>query len=110
VPAALAAFRASDARALGRLSDASQQDADMLLANQVPETRALARLALEHGAFGASSFGAGFGGSVWALVEDADAHGFADRWLTSYRELYRDLARVEAFVTRPAPGVIDLIF
>ena len=41
----------------------------MLLGNQVPETIALARAALAHGAFAACSFGAGFGGSVWALVE-----------------------------------------
>jgi galactokinase len=109
VPAALDAFRAGDAAALGRLSDASQHDADTLLGNQVPETRALARLAREQGAFAASSFGAGFGGSVWALVEEDAAHGFADRWLAGYRELYPDLARVEAFVTRAGPGVIELM-
>jgi galactokinase len=108
VPAALDAFRAGDAETLGQLSDASQHDADTLLGNQVPETRVLARLAREHGAFAASSFGAGFGGSVWALVEEADAHGFADRWLAAYREMYRDLARVEAFTTRPGRGVIEL--
>jgi len=108
VPAALDAFRAGDGAALGRLSDASQHDAETLLGNQVPETRALARLAREQGAFGASSFGAGFGGSVWALVEEDAAHGFAERWVAAYRTLYPDLARVESFVTRPGPGVVEL--
>ena len=41
---------------------------------------ALARAAREHGALAASSFGAGFGGSVWALVERAAAEDFATRW------------------------------
>ena len=86
----------------------SHDDAVSLLGNQVAESRALARLARDQGAFAASSFGAGFGGSVWALVEEEAAHGFADRWLAGYRELYPDLARVEAFVTRPGPGVIEL--
>ena len=33
----------------------------------------------------ASAFGAGFGGSVWALVEQASAHTFLDRWQNAYR-------------------------
>ena len=67
----------------------------MLLGNQVPETIALARAALEHGAFAACSFGAGFGGSVWALV-DGDADAFARRWDAG------------AFVARPGPPLTEL--
>ncbi len=95
VPEALDAFRAADVAKLTALSEASQADAASLLGNQVPETVALARSAREQGAFAACSFGAGFGGSVWALV-DHDAEGFAGRW------------HAGAFVARPAPPLTEL--
>ena len=63
--------------AFGDLVDRSQQLAERRLGNQVPETIELARSARELGARAASAFGAGFGGSVWALVSRADA-GFAN--------------------------------
>lgn len=80
VPAAQAAFADRDAARLSTLSEESQADAETLLGNQVPETIALARSARAQGAFAACSFGAGFGGSVWALVDRADAREFARRW------------------------------
>jgi galactokinase len=95
VPEALEAFRAADFARVGALAESSQADAEHLLGNQVPETIALARLARERGAFAACSFGAGFGGSVWALV-DRDAQGFAERWQPG------------AFVARPGPPVTPL--
>jgi galactokinase len=95
VPAALDAFRAADAAKLTSLADASQAEAASLLGNQVPETIALARTARDLGAFAACSFGAGFGGSVWALV-DHDAEAFAGRW------------HAGAFVARPGPPLTEL--
>ena len=108
VPLAAAAFRAADVAAIGELSRASQADADQLLNNQTPETRRLAALAREQGAFASSSFGAGFGGSVWALAPASDADAFAARWLAAYRAAYPAMVRAEAFVTRPGPGATDL--
>jgi galactokinase len=105
---AAAAFRDADVLAIGELSAASQAEADALLGNQTPETRALARMARELGAFGASSFGAGFGGSVWALAPADEAAAFATRWLSTYRAAFPALTRADAFVTRPGPGVVDL--
>jgi len=93
---ALQAFIQADARRLGDLSAASQRDAETLLRNQVPETSALAASARTHGAFAACSFGAGFGGSVWALVPAGDATAFAARW------------NPEAFVMQPGPAVQEL--
>jgi galactokinase len=93
---AVEAFRTADAARLSVLSESSQVDAEVLLGNQVPETIALARAALAHGAFAACSFGAGFGGSVWALVQ-GDGDAFARRW---------DEA---AFVARPGPPVTSLL-
>jgi galactokinase len=97
VPDALEAFRAADVARLGALAASSQADAERLLGNQVPETSALARSALACGAFAACSFGAGFGGSVWALVQTENAERLAARW------------HAGAFVARPGPPVTPLI-
>ncbi len=96
VPLAMDAFRQQDHRALDELSAESQRDAETLLDNQVPETVVLAVAARRLGAFAASSFGAGFGGSVWALVRRDAATGFAQAWRTS------------AFVATPAPPLCEL--
>ncbi|MFZ0819230.1 MAG: galactokinase family protein, partial [Candidatus Acidiferrales bacterium] len=85
VPAASDAFACKDWRALGRLMDRSQAAAEKLLGNQVPESVALARMARESGARAASSFGAGFGGSVWALVSRDSADEFLRMWHERYR-------------------------
>jgi galactokinase len=77
---ALAAFANGDAATLGDLSAASQREAEALLGNQVPATSALAASARKLGAFAACSFGAGFGGAVWALAPTADVDAFMARW------------------------------
>lgn len=79
------AFARGDIARIGALAADSQCDADHLLGNQVPETRDLVAIALETGAAAASSFGAGWGGSVWALARDTDAAAFGARWLAAYR-------------------------
>jgi galactokinase len=108
VTGALDAFRTGDRAALGNLSAASQQDAETLLGNQVPETIALARLARDRGAFAASSFGAGFGGSVWALVDRSEARAFAERWSADYRARFPNRTSATTFVARPGPGLTRL--
>src|SRR5690606_22775424 len=105
---ALEAFRAADRALLGRLSDQSQADAERPLGNQVPEAIALARTAREAGAFAASSLGAGFGGSVWALVDREDTTAFAGEWLARYRELSRTGGRIEWFTARPGPAAFEV--
>ena len=90
------AFRQGDQPRIGQLADDSQSDADVFLGNQIPETIALAASARKLGAFAARSFGAGFGGSVWALVEADRAQEFARRW------------SAQAFVATPGPPLIEL--
>jgi galactokinase len=90
------AFRAADGMHIGRLAQESQFDAEALLGNQIPETIALARSAREHGAFASCSFGAGFGGSVWALVDREGGDDFARRWHSA------------AFVASPGPPLVEL--
>ncbi len=88
IPAAVAAITAHDWSALGAIAARSQQAAEQWLGNQIPETSAMVRLALEGGAVAASAFGAGFGGSVWALVPTAMAAQFTDDWATAYRRQF----------------------
>jgi galactokinase len=102
---ALRAFGESDRGRLGTLADGSQSDAELLLQNQVPETIALPRAARTLGAFGASSFGAGFGGSVWALVTKSDAPHFAARWLSDYRTAFPHRETATVFLAPPGPAL-----
>lgn len=96
IQAALAAFAAADAESIGRLAADSQYDAETLLRNQVPATSALAARARTVGAIAASSFGAGFGGAVWALAPSGEADAFAARWHPA------------SFVMNPGPAVTVL--
>ena len=109
VSQALEAFRRADRYSMEDLSERSQEDAETLLINQTPETVALARLARANGAFAASSFGAGFGGSVWALVKESDAAEFASRWVKAYAEVFPAIEGAMSFVCRPAPAAIEIV-
>jgi galactokinase len=97
-----------DAAALGALAEASQARAEAWLGNQVPETVTLAALARGCGARGATSFGAGFGGSVWALVDDGDAAAFARAWIAAYSARHPGMPNVAWFAARPGPGLVDV--
>lgn len=109
VPAAGDALEHGDLAALGVLVDRSQRAADLLLGNQVPETLHLARSARALGATAASAFGAGFGGSVWALVRQADAVGFVEGWSDAYRMQFPEPAsRAVFFVTNAGPAAMRL--
>lgn len=107
-PLAAAAFATADRAALGALADASQRDAHELLGNQIPETVALAGLARELGAFAASSFGAGFGGSVWAAVPAGDAERFGRAWTHAYAERMPAIGEVPWFTCRPGPAATEI--
>jgi galactokinase len=96
------AMRDGDGSTLASLAQESQRDAEQFLRNQTPETSALVALARRLGAFAASSFGAGFGGSVWALVGKEEATGLLSRWLSEYRSRYPG-REATAFEARPGP-------
>jgi galactokinase len=109
VAQASTAIAADDFATLGELVDRSQHAAETLLRNQVPETVTLARLARAAGAAAASAFGAGFGGSVWALVETHSAQRFASSWCAAYTHAHAAAAAHARFiVTRPGPAVTTL--
>jgi galactokinase len=104
---ALSAIRQSDATGMGELSEFSQRGAEELLGNQVPETIELVRSARACGAMAACSFGAGFGGSVWALVETERANAFATMWIADYTARYPSAGPV-CFAARPGPPLMEL--
>jgi galactokinase len=109
IPDAADALRRYDLAALGANVDLSQVLAERMLDNQVPETIELAREARALGAVAASAFGAGFGGSVYAVVREEQAEEFIRRWSGNY--LARFPHRREGatfFVTRLGPPLSSL--
>lgn len=84
VPAAATALADGDLAEFGRVVDRSMSLAGSDLRNQVPETVHLAESARTLGAHAASAFGAGYGGSVWALVDEGGVEDFRAAWLDGY--------------------------
>jgi galactokinase len=109
IPAASEALTKSDVVRFGDFVDCSERGAEQLLRNQVPETIALARSARELGALAASAFGAGFGGSVWALISTSAAPDFLTRWSRQYRADFPARASASSFfLTHPGPPATKL--
>jgi galactokinase len=108
IPAAGDALARSDLAEFGRLVALSQRGAERALENQVAETIALVQQATELGALAASAFGAGFGGSVWALINSSPEE-FRDRWKAQYTAAFPERAsQAEFFVTRAGPAAMQL--
>ena len=109
IPAADDALARGDLVEFGRQSDRSQELAERLLGNQVEETVWLARRGRELGAAAASAFGAGFGGSVWAMVRGGEAADFIARWKEAYRAQFpQRAARAEFFLTGAGAGAMTI--
>ncbi|CAN5841704.1 galactokinase family protein [soil metagenome] len=109
IPAAADAFARGDLVAVGELVTRSQHGAESLLGNQTAETIDLVRMARALGADAASAFGAGFGGSVWALVDMSRALQFARDWRAEYAKAQPAAAtRAEMIVTAAGPGAMEL--
>jgi galactokinase len=99
VPRACDALAAGNLTAFGKLTDRSQHGAESQLGNQVPQTVFLAKNAREQGAAAASAFGAGFGGSVWALVHEDNAETFTADWSDAYQKAFPRQAVDAVFIT-----------
>lgn len=104
VPGAGEALAAGDLEAFAACVDRSQDLANRWLGNQVDETVWLAAAARELGAHAASSFGAGFGGAVWALADDMDKEAFVAEWARGYRQRFPGRGAVSSFFTTNAGG------
>ncbi len=109
IPLVAKALAVGEVEKIGALIDRSQEAAERLLCNQVPETIELARLARELGAVAASAFGAGFGGSVWAMVKSDLADIFLAEWAGRYRSRFPASAKTsEFFLTCAGPAMFGL--
>ena len=109
IPAAGDALAAGEMDEFGALVDQSQAGAEKLLGNQVPQTIFLARSARDCGAIAASGFGAGFDGSVWALVAQSDANSFIEDWSARYKVQFPNSTASAAFFTcKPGPAAFEL--
>ncbi len=110
IPAAVRALAQGTMDVFGHLVDQSQRGAEELLENQVPQTIGLARSARQCGAEAASAFGAGFGGSVWALIEAASAADFLAAWADRYRrEFPAESQRSHFFLSGAGPGLVEIV-
>ena len=110
IPAAGDALLRGDLVAFGARVERSQALAERLLGNQTDETVHLARAARELGAAAASAFGAGFGGSVWALVADDAADALQERWRADYLSRFpRHAGAAEFFQSRAGPPMARVL-
>ncbi|CAN5867429.1 galactokinase family protein [soil metagenome] len=109
IPASVDALARGDLGTFGTLVDRSQELAITALQNQMEETIHLARSARTLGAVAASAFGAGFGGSVWALVEEVRADAFLASWRSDYLTRFSERAAAATFFsTRAAAPAVRL--
>jgi galactokinase len=109
IPSAFDALVRNDLVSFGELVARSHHLAESKLRNQIPETITLAQLARVAGAFAVSAFGAGFGGSVWALVPEAIARSFSDDWQRAYTERFpQHREGASFFITKAGPATIRL--
>ncbi len=94
-------------RDFGSIVRQSQNAAERLLKNATPETTRLVNLATQLGAHAASAFGAGFGGSVWALIDVESESTFLARWRNRYLAEFPNLeSKVAFFAMRPGPPAL----
>ena len=108
-PAAGDALARGDMDEFGRYTDESQAWAEQMLGNQIPETSYLAAIARKIGATASLAFGAGFGGSVWAMVRTSRIDEFLDGWAWSYRKRFPQHADAsQFFATGAGPATFEI--
>ncbi|MCP4707840.1 MAG: galactokinase [Planctomycetes bacterium] len=109
IPAAGAALATGDLETFGQQVDKSQELTDTFLGNQVQETIYLAQTARKLGAIAASAFGAGFGGSVWAMTSNENAETLLIDWADQYHKTYRQHAGNSSFfIGHAGPSAFEI--
>ena len=98
------AFNTTDGPALGLLVCRSQELTETHLRNTLEETEWLPAEARRLGCLAASAFGAGFGGSVWAIAGVKEAGTLLKRWEEAYAKAYPDRSEQARFFAMASPG------
>ena len=106
VPAVADAFARGAVDDLAPLVDRSQALTESHLRNTLEETEWLPAAARRLGALAASAFGAGFGGSVWAVARADKAEALLQQWEREYAQRFPARAPTARFfaMRSPAPG------
>jgi galactokinase len=105
-PKAFEALVWRNLEAFGDAISASHEASSRLLWNIAPEIDFLQEAALKLGAIGSSGFGAGFGGSAFAVTRAKNAATFATAWRQEYAGRYPQRKREAAFfLARPSSGI-----
>jgi len=86
----------------GRLINESHELSKLYLKNIVEEVDFLKESANRLGAYGATGFGAGFGGSCYAVVDRPGADGFIQKWREQYLKRFPQYDRKARFDRYPA--------
>jgi galactokinase len=106
LPEAERALCRRDMRRFGRMIDLSHAASRRHLRNIVPPVDFLQRTAGRLGALGASGFGAGFGGAVFAVVPESRVSEFLARWEEEYRAAWPgQSAEAGFYAVTPADGM-----
>lgn len=90
----------NDIASFGNLINESHELSKKYLGNIVPEVDYLWQTANRLGALGATGFGAGFGGSCYAIVHNRSRDDFIEEWKGLYDSefsTYRDQARFDVY-------------
>ena len=104
-PRSVQAILWRDLKAFGAVLNASHRASRRELWNIVPEIDFLQRAAVKLGAAGATGFGAGFGGSIFAVIRSDRAEQFAADWEQAYAERYPERHHEAVFfVSSPGQG------
>jgi galactokinase len=106
VPRAIEALKTRDLARFGQLLSDSHRASKKDLWNIVPEIDWLMECACGLGAAGASGFGAGFGGSIFAVTTADQAEALLGQWRRRYTAGFPDRAReADFFIAEPSPGI-----
>jgi len=110
IPKFVQSLKNRDFQTLRKVVEQSQKMSDDLMDGYiVEETRWLPTEALKLGAIASCGFGAGFGGSVWALVQKNQSKQFSELWKNNYLAKFpknKEKCRFKAM--RPGPGAFQL--
>ena len=109
IPTVSQLIESGNTKNIGPFIEKSQQLTSNWLQNQIPETDYLASSATKLGAIAASAFGAGFGGSVWALVKKNEVEQFTESWKVDYLNKYPKASKKAVFFpTKAGPSASRL--
>jgi galactokinase len=107
IPGAVKGLLWRDPDGFGAALSSSHRASRRYLWNIAPEIDHLKHSAVSLGATGATGFGAGFGGSIVAVLPAARADSFAQEWEEAYARRHPVAAgKALIFRTAPGPGIV----